>query len=150
MLLNRLWANDGRFKSLNFQSGLNLLVAERTSSSELGDSRNGTGKSSFTRILRYIFGGNLPQELSSKALSDHEFAAALTLPGNAGATQEDVTVRRRVSPSTRVVLEGWSQAKGGGDQHVEQWRELQAEALFNIPAPAIRHTASQLWGVLIR
>jgi len=38
MLLNRLWANDDQFKTLTFRPGLNLIVAERTSSSNIGDS----------------------------------------------------------------------------------------------------------------
>jgi len=63
MFLRRLGANDNRFKSIEFRNGLNLLVADRTEASDQKDSRNGTGKSSMVRILRYILGGNLAPEL---------------------------------------------------------------------------------------
>ena len=149
MLLNRLWANDDQFKTLTFRPGLNLIVAERTSSSNIGDSRNGTGKSSFIRILRYLFGGGLAPELNSTYLHNHEFAAALSLPDGEGG-EDLVTVTRRVSPTTRVAVTGWSVTGGERDLHFDEWRAYQAETLFSIPSDAARPTSSQLWGMLIR
>lgn len=60
MFLSSLGSSDSRFKSLEFTSGLNILVADRTESSAQGDSRNSVGKTSFIKIMRYVMGGDLP------------------------------------------------------------------------------------------
>ena len=54
MFLHKLGSSDFRFKTLQFHAGMNILLADKTVESTSGDSRNGAGKSSFVRILRYI------------------------------------------------------------------------------------------------
>lgn len=149
MFLHRLSASDERFKSLVFHDGLNLIVAERTESSRQGDSRNGTGKSSFIRILRYIFAGNLATELSSPYLAEHSFEASLRVPGAAGK-EESFSVARRVVPTTRVEVLGWSPTEGRTDLHVDEWRMLLGQELFHLEEDVSKPTPGQLWSQLIR
>ena len=150
MFLHKLGSSDARFRTLSFKPGLNLLVADRTEVSEQGDSRNGTGKSSFVRILRYVLGGSVPNELQSEALAEHSFYVDVELPseGSQGGT-DAVTVTRPLRPSTRVDLLGWSRASVR-EQHSDEWRALQAKFLFKVPPEASRPTVGQLWGTLIR
>lgn len=149
MFIERLSSNDQRFKTLSFQDGLNILVADRTNSSVQGDSRNGTGKSSLIRILRYVLGGGLPDEFQAEALVDHSFEVVLNLPG-VSAVEDRAFVRRSVKPTTRVAVSGWSRTGGEEDIHVDEWRAFLAEALFSIPSESQRPTVGQLWGQLIR
>jgi uncharacterized protein YydD (DUF2326 family) len=150
MFLNRLSSSDGRFKTLNFRDGLNILVADRTDESAQGDSRNSIGKTSFVKILRYILGGDLPSEFKVPELADHEFTASVSLPSVSNREPESVTVTRAVSRGTRVRVTGWSAVEGSGDIHVDVWRELLSRRVFRIPADANRPTAGQLWAQLIR
>lgn len=149
MFLRRLGANDNRFKSIEFRNGLNLLVADRTEASDQKDSRNGTGKSSMVRILRYILGGNLAPELGSPELADYTFFARLTLPSPTGG-DDDVTVGRPVSPTTRLEVRGWSATDGRTDIHFDEWRELIARHVWHLPEDVRKPSPGQLWGQLIR
>ncbi|MFE0577787.1 ABC-three component system protein [Streptomyces sp. NPDC058874] len=150
MFISRLSSSDARFKTLAFRNGLNILVADRTEASEQGDSRNSIGKTSFVKILRYVLGGDLPSDFKAPELSDHKFEATLSLPSRRGGQHETVTVTRSVSPTTRILVSGWSATDGSRDLHVDEWRRLLARHVFSIPADVNRPTAGQLWGQLIR
>ena len=148
MFLNRIGASDKRFRTLNFQEGLNLLVADRTATSDQGDSRNGTGKSSFVRILKYLLGGSLSEEFKTPALEEFVFTGRFFLPNGVGA-DDDVTIERTVKPQTRITQRGWSVVRDG-EMHIDEWRPLANEYFFNVPAEVSTPTAGQLWGQLIR
>lgn len=150
MFLRSVGSPDRRFKPAEFHTGLNLVVADRTVDSVQGDSRNGTGKSSLVRIIRFILGGNLPPELKDPALHEHVFSAGLTLPSRGGAEPDAVQVVRSVSRPTRVLIEGWSEVAADADIHVDEWRELLARHAFGLPGESPRPTSGQLWGQLIR
>jgi uncharacterized protein YydD (DUF2326 family) len=72
MFLHRVFSTDTRFREIAFRDGMNILVADKTIESEQGDSRNGTGKTSLVRIIRFVTGGK-PYELDCKALAEHRF-----------------------------------------------------------------------------
>lgn len=150
MFLSALGSSDSRFKSLDFTSGLNILVADRTESSAQGESRNSVGKTSFVKILRYIMGGDLPSEFKTAELAEHSFYATMSLPSLDGKTEDQVKVTRQVSPTTRVQISGWSFVTEREPIHVEEWRALQMQHLFHIPGEATRPTPGQLWGQLVR
>lgn len=150
MFLHRLGSTDSRFNPVEFHEGLNLLIADRTVDSQQGDSRNGTGKSSFVRILRYVLGGGLPDELKVSALTDHVFNATFNLPSIDRTTSERVTVARPVTPTTRVTISPWSAAGTKTDLSVEEWKALLASHVFRRAEDTARPTTSQLWGQLVR
>lgn len=150
MFLSALTSSDPRFRTLRFREGLNILVADRTDTSEQGDSRNSIGKTSLIKILRYVLGGDLPSEFKAPELSEHTFTATFSLPSIEGDGGDEVTVTRAVSPKTRVRVSGWSATNGVTDLHVDEWRELLSREVFRIPEDASRPTAGQIWGQLIR
>lgn len=150
MFLRSLGSSDNRFKSLEFTSGLNILVADRTESSAQGESRNSVGKTSFVKILRYVMGGDLPPEFKTSELAEHSFHAKLTLPSLDGTVEEQVTVTRPVAPTTRVQVSGWSALAERQPIPVEEWRALQMQHLFRVPDVVARPTPGQLWGQLVR
>lgn len=150
MFLSALTSSDPRFKTLRFREGLNILVADRTETSEQGDSRNSIGKTSFVKILRYVLSGDLAPEFRASELSEHSFTATLALPSLEGDGADEVTVTRAVSPTTRVQVFGWSATDGSTDLHIDDWRELLSRRVFHIPEDASRPTAGQLWGQLVR
>ncbi|GAB3158347.1 hypothetical protein GCM10027059_02930 [Myceligenerans halotolerans] len=150
MFVNSLGSSDGRFKTLRFRDGLNILVADRTETSEQGDSRNSIGKTSSVKVLRYVLGGDLPKEFKALELAEHQFTVVLQLPSVEGAGEDTVTVTRAVSPTTRVTISGWSVVTDRQSIHVDDWKTLQAQYLFQIPDGVSRPTVGQLWGQAIR
>lgn len=152
MFLSKLTCSDPRFKTLNFRSGLNILVADRTEVSDQGESRNSSGKTSFVKILRYLVGGDLPSELRSAQLAQHVFTAHLNLPVSDDSEPALVSVSRAVQAGNRVQVLGWAGRSSplGSELRVDEWKDLQARHLFHIPANAERPTTSQLWAQLIR
>lgn len=150
MFLHEIGSSDRRFKTLRFRDGLNILVADRTVSSEQGESRNSSGKTSFVKILRYLVGGDLPPEFRADELSQHRFIAYLTLPGPTSAAQENVAVSRAVSPTGKVQVIGWSKTSGTTEMRVDDWKELLSRHAFRIPSDVSRPTSGQLWAQLIR
>lgn len=150
MFLHRLSAADERFRTLTFHEGLNILVADRTSTSNQGDSRNSIGKSSFVRVLGYLLGSGEPDEFKGPALEDQVFEGWFTFPSADGGATDDITVNRWVTPTTRLSVRGWSAITGPGDIHISDWRSLLGRHLFNLPDEVAAPTPGQLWGQLIR
>lgn len=149
MFLHEVGANDARFKKLTFHAGLNILVADRTAESAQGDSRNSVGKTSLIKVIRYLLGGDLPKEFRAGELADFIFSTTLGLPG-ANGTDDAVIIRRRVKPTTKVEILGWSVTGDRVEIKVDEWRNLIAEYLFRIPDDATWPRPGQLWGSLIR
>ena len=138
MFLHRLGSSDARFKQLQFHDGMNILLADKTTESTSGDSRNGSGKTSFIRILRYILGGSIDDSLKADLLSKHSFWAEIELDG----AVEPSRVQRPVSPRTKVYVNGSATS-------VDDWkREL--SKLFGLPESIRRPTVGQLFGQLVR
>src|SRR5262245_60911122 len=84
MFLRSVGSTDPRFRTVRLHDGLNVVVADRMEASGQGESRNGTGKSSLVRILRYLLGGSLPDDFKHEALANHVFMAELELPSRDG------------------------------------------------------------------
>jgi len=94
MFLHKLGSSDSRFRTLVFQDGMNILLADRTSESTMGDSRNGAGKTSFVKLLRYLLGGSLDASLKNVDLRDHTFNASIIVEDS------PTMIERPISPMT--------------------------------------------------
>lgn len=99
-MIRSITSNDPRFKQLEFRSGLNIILADRTETSSEHDSRNGSGKSSLIRLFHFLLGGNAgPQSFFQKPeLSAHSFALCLDLD------EDQVTIARSASDSNAHYL----------------------------------------------
>jgi len=151
MRLLRLSANDTRFKVVNFQPGLNIVVAERKEESSQGESRNGTGKTSLVLLVRYLLGGSLPARLKRPEFEGWRFTLEVLLPG-AGGQEETVRVTRGVSDAqTRISVVGWSYIENRSDLRVAEWRAAQAAVLFSLREDAPPElTPGALWAYFLR
>lgn len=102
-MLRSLGSNDSRFKAVEFRSGLNIVVAERTDASTDTDSRNGSGKSSMIELLHFVLGAqNANKALwTSPSLRDHVFTLELDWPGRS----EPLVVTRAVGRPNKIVVD---------------------------------------------
>jgi len=57
-MIYRIYASDPRFKAVEFQSGLNIILADKKSESDKKDSRNGLGKTSLINIIHFCLGAD--------------------------------------------------------------------------------------------
>lgn len=65
-MIHEIWSDRPTFKRLRFHSGLNIVVATKTSS-KMSDSmgrrsRNGAGKSSVIDVVRFVLGGEVRRD----------------------------------------------------------------------------------------
>lgn len=150
MRIIRLGANDPRFRTVSFLPGttLNLLIADKTRATGVGDSRNGTGKTAMALVLKYLLGGNKPTKLAkAPELAAYEFFGVFEIAG-LDNQPERITVRRSFA-STKVTVEGWSRSSVE-PMSVSEWTALLAEHVFQMPEGLERPTVGQLVGQFVR
>ena len=138
MFLQKVSANDSRFKTLLFHDGMNIVTADRTQESEDNDSRNGAGKTSLARILRYLLGGNMTRgnPLKVEALKDFTFSADFTLP------EGRFYVERPMHPMTRIVI-------NEKEATIDTWKALVGRA-YSLTEEISRPTLGELVSQTIR
>ena len=138
MFLRSLGSSDERFKRLKFHEGLNILLADKTLESTSGDSRNGSGKSSFVRILRFLFGGNGLEGLKSEDLTQHTFWMEI----KSAEGTPPVHVERAVSPRTKVNVDK-------EELDVAEWKDRLRE-IFKLSDETVKPTVGQLFAQVVR
>lgn len=161
-MIRSISSSDPRFKQLEFDSGLNILLADRTEISSEYDSRNGSGKSSLIRLFHFLLGGNVrPNSFFKKPeLSTHSFALCLNL------AEDQVTVIRSSSDSNAHYLSFQPVGSRGNyfpiqSDHISlspewnkislaQWKDRLGKVLFDLQSdlppysPSIRSLISYL------
>ena len=145
-MIHSVSANKASFKSVTFEKGLNLIVAERTKSETDKNSRNGVGKSTLFRIIDFCLGSdvNKPGTLMAKYLDgqEWEFSVELDIRG------QRVKVTRAVD-NHKVVqvvgdVTGWPihpdglPIEGFHTFTIDQWRKNLGWALFDLPNVDVR------------
>lgn len=127
------------FKSLEFQSGLNVLLADKSVGATDRQSRNGAGKTSFVELIHFLFGANADKDsiFRSDALAPWAFEVRVDV-GDAL-----VNIARSGSKPSRIRVQGdtstWPlqptlEAKSGELVFSnEQWRALLGVTTFSLP-----------------
>jgi uncharacterized protein YydD (DUF2326 family) len=85
-------ANKATFRTVRFQPGFNVVLADKTDKSSRKDSRNGAGKSLLVEIIHFCLGGSAGTSLKKKELHDWRFTLDLQLGG------KELSVTRIRSP----------------------------------------------------
>ena len=140
MFLHRIFSSDERFREVRFKKGMNILVAEKTLESSEGDSRNGTGKSSLVRIVRFVTGGSAT-DLNIETLADHEFSIEIT-----DKKHDTIKIRRAVGSNMLFV------SKSGNEERYsdKEWNRMFGEEYFGISEDIQNPSARQICAQLFR
>lgn len=105
-MITSVTANKPDFKSVFFQSGLNVILADMAEGSTDKDSRNGVGKTTLLEIIHFCLGGSENKQScplrKSEALIDAgwEFTVGLTLQNG------PVTITRGLAKPKEIYLSG--------------------------------------------
>jgi len=131
-MITSVRANKESFRQVDFQPGLNVVVADRTKESTKKDTRNGLGKSTLIEILHHALGSELD---ALAPLRGWEFTVGLRVG------QRSLSVTRSIDDPKHLTLggqiEGWGIGKaveGGRRVGVAEWCELLGQAMFGLPA----------------
>ncbi|MFD4557565.1 ABC-three component system protein [Streptomyces sp. NPDC058469] len=162
-MLRRLSADNERFKTVTFQSGLNLVVAEATAVSRSTDSRNGSGKSSMIELLHFLLGARADNKhlAARKELRQTTFTLGLDWPGlsqelsvsRSGTDVKHVTLRPplldqpELSGSSNRSLFG---ADEGQKIPLAEWQALIEKGLFGLTGEHPGVSGRALLSFLIR
>jgi uncharacterized protein YydD (DUF2326 family) len=99
-MIRSVRANKATFRSVKFEPGFNVVLADRTDKSSQKDSRNGAGKSLLVEIIHFCLGGSAGTSLKKKELRDWRFTLDLQLGG------KDVSVTRGLDHPNKVEVTG--------------------------------------------
>ena len=125
-MIYKIYANDKRFKRVEFQSGLNIILANKKQSSGKKDTRNGVGKTILIKIIHFCLGADLKKlKLPLEEIKDWVFSIELDLNGT-----RIIASRSIATPKIITVQEG--------DKEIEiveeAWKQRLGTALFRIPS----------------
>lgn len=128
------------FKTLTFQTGLNILVADTTEASTEGQTRNSAGKTGAIEVVHFLLGADAGKGTMFQVpeLAPHAFHATLRLG------DREVTVSRRGDNANQVLLDPDAAAALGVElSHdkkadrpylsVKRWRDLLGHHWFGLP-----------------
>ncbi|HJX79881.1 DUF2326 domain-containing protein [Glutamicibacter sp.] len=142
-MLVQLSANKDIFVPINFEPGLNVILADRTAEASKTDSRNARGKSSLLSAVNYCLGGNFPREFEVLADDNWEFRLTIILDGVTVAVS-----RNCASPRNRVSIDhlsgevpAWLSLLEEGRLQVDTWKQVLGWKWFGLPDQVVDETA---------
>jgi uncharacterized protein YydD (DUF2326 family) len=135
------------FKTITFESGLNVLIAEKSEGATDRQSRNAAGKTSFIELINFLFGSNAEKEniFRSSELASWSFTARADVGGSV------VDVSRSGAKPSRIRVRGdlssWpyrpDQDAASSESYFsnEQWRKLLGAVFFGLSSESDEESA---------
>lgn len=82
-MIHRIYSSLSSFKNLEFHSGLNVLLAEKSEGATSRQTRNRAGKTSLIEIVHFLTGGNINEKtpFQTHKLQDVKFGMEFELSG---------------------------------------------------------------------
>jgi uncharacterized protein YydD (DUF2326 family) len=101
-MIHSITSDLASFKSLIFEPGLNILLAEKSADASDRQSRNGAGKTSFVELVHFLFGGNVKPDSIFKA----EALVTSTFEMQADIGGHVISAGRSGSKPSRIRIQG--------------------------------------------
>ncbi len=120
-MIHRIYSSLPTFKTLEFKSGLNVLLAQKSAETGTGRTRNRAGKSSMVETIHFLTGGNVSEKspYSSKDLEGHTFGMEFDVEG------KRVCVEREAKRRAKFKVDGATMS-------AEDWRQRLGSAFFGL------------------
>ncbi len=129
-MIQRIFSSLPTFKGLKFQSGLNVLVAQKEAGASDKQTRNRAGKTSLVEIIHFLTGAEAGQDslFRSNPLAQESFGMTFELGG------EPITVERSGHQKAKIHVEGASFLNGKSGLSKTEWVRLLGEKMFGLHA----------------
>jgi uncharacterized protein YydD (DUF2326 family) len=142
-MIHEITSSLPTFRTVTFQPGLNIVLADKTKTSTKDDSRNGVGKSTLIEIVHFCLGSDIQQgdTLAHPDLKGVTFDLVFDL------RDERVRVSRSTSARQYVTLTGgkfstWpykpTESSTGWRLKTSEWNAVLGSRLFNAPTDSNR------------
>lgn len=120
-MIHRIYSSLSTFKNLEFHSGLNVLIAEKSEGATHRQTRNRAGKTSLIEILHFLTGAKIKEKSLFKAeeLNEVTFGMDFDLAG------EPVNIERQNKTRARYKL-------NEGALPANNWREKLGQNMFGL------------------
>ncbi|MDH5327100.1 MAG: DUF2326 domain-containing protein [Gammaproteobacteria bacterium] len=134
-MLSKIYSDLPSFKTVEFHSGLNLVLAEKGANSSEGKTRNGAGKSSLVELINALLGSDLRKGnvLKSEELLENRFGLEISLSG------KELTVERSGETPGRIYVKAMSKgllpvSEAEGEIFVsnDEWLSFLGSVMFNL------------------
>lgn len=135
-MIYKIWANDKRFKPVDFTTGLNVILAERTQDSGQKDTRNGAGKTTFLNVIHFCLGADLHRlSLPKDDLKDWEFFITLDVCGQIVTAKRSIRTPKVIEieePIADSPIQAEEDSEGVLFYKNDDWKKLLGKCLFKI------------------
>jgi len=155
-MIHSIDSNNPHFKRIEFDSGFNIILAERTKTSTKKDSRNGLGKTTLINIIHFCLGGDPKDSLTSSKLNDWTFNLELDL------NNKKYVISRNMNNTNSIFIDGdysdWPiKPKFDADTGKyfltkDSWRKILGLYVFDLPIglPTFNPTFGSMISYFIR
>ena len=138
-MIHRVYSDLSTFRTVQLQSGTNVILAHASSDADERDSRNGLGKSSLIEIIHFCLGSDVRsgRGLGRQELNNINFSIEIDL------YSRNTIVTRNTSQHGFVVLSGnftgWpvqpkqDEETGSYTLGLKEWKTLLGHAMFGLP-----------------
>lgn len=145
-MIRRLGSDLVSFKTLTFNPGLNILLADKSEGANDRQSRNGAGKTSFIELVHFLFGADARRDsiFRSGALTAWTFDVASNIAG------ETISAARSGAKPSRVVVNGpvenwpippqFDTRAGVFELSNENWKANLGQLWFGLPVSVANET----------
>lgn len=101
-MIRRITSDLDSFKTLSFESGLNIILADKSEGASDRLSRNGAGKSSFVELVHFLLGSKTTRDsiFRSNALIEQTFTFTIDISGN------DFSIARSGKKPSQIMIDG--------------------------------------------
>jgi len=127
-MIHQIYSTLPTFKNLDFNPGLNLLLAEKSAGATSKQTRNRAGKTSLIELVHFLTGADAGPGslLRTKALADFTFGMNFDLSGS------ETTVERSGATKSRVQVAGPEFLNGETRVSNTEWTSILGEKMFGL------------------
>ena len=132
-MIKRIYSTLSTFSEVKLHSGLNILLADMTTSSTKKDTRNGLGKTTFIDVINFLLGGRCDRHSTFKLprFTNEFFVMDIELEGSL------ITVKRRGMDANNIYIDCDPNAKLAsllreGSLPLKAWNSYLGMMFFNL------------------
>lgn len=142
-MLHRIYSTLPKFKEITFTQGLNIIVAKQSIRTTEKDTKNGSGKSSFVRIVDFLLGGECNKGHNfflNENLVEETFGMEITLNNKRICIERSGRSKSNfyILPNDKTIWENWPykprKPKGSERYYFthKDWKSLLGQFYYNL------------------